>query len=40
MINAYLEVIMAPAYFAAWFVAYGYIGIEIRKLTTQPLEDK
>ena len=40
MINAYLELIVDPAYYAAWFAAYGYIGVELRKLTTQPLDDK
>jgi len=40
MINAYLELIVDPEYYAAWFAAYGYIGVELRKLTTQPLDDK
>lgn len=40
MLNAYLELIIEPAYYAAWFVAYGYIGIGLRKLTTESLESK
>ena len=38
MLNAYLEFIIEPAYYAAWFAAYGYIGIILRELTTKPLE--
>jgi hypothetical protein len=38
MLNAYLELIADPAYYAAWFVLYGNIGVWLRKLTTKPLE--
>lgn len=37
-LNAYFEVIMEPAYYAAFTVVYGSISTYLRSITTKPLE--
>lgn len=38
--NAYFEVLLSPAAYAAFTVVYGSIGTYLRSITTQPLEQK
>jgi len=37
-LNAYFEVLLSPAGYAAFTVVYGSIGAYIRSITTQPIE--
>lgn len=39
-LNAYLEVFLSPAAYAAFTVIYGVIGTYLRSITTQPLAHK
>jgi len=38
-LNAYFEVFLSPAGYAAFTVVYGSIGTYLRGITTQPLEN-
>ena len=40
VLNAYFEVLLSPAGYAAFTVVYGAIGTYLRSITTQPLGSK